>query len=40
MIIMVFAVLTALCGGAIVLAESRDRPRRRAERLAQSQQSN
>jgi hypothetical protein len=42
MIIVVFAVLTALCGGAIALAESRDRPRRRAERAAQvaAQQSN
>jgi len=41
MIIVVFAVLTALCGGAIALAESRDRPRRRAERAARiAQQSN
>lgn len=34
--LIVFAVLTALCGGGIALAESRDRPRRRAERLAQA----
>lgn len=32
--IVFFAVLTALCGGAVALAESRDRPRRRAARLA------
>lgn len=32
--IVLFAVLTALCGGSIALAESRDRPRRRAERMA------
>lgn len=38
MMIAVFAVLTALCGGAIVLAESRDRPVRRAEKLARQQQ--
>lgn len=38
--IIVFAVLTALCVGGIVLAESRDRPRRRAERLAQVSQGN
>jgi hypothetical protein len=37
MLIMVFAVLTALCGGAIALAEARDRPIRRAERLARRQ---
>jgi len=35
MIFVVFAVLTALCGGAIALAESRDRPRRRAMRQAE-----
>jgi hypothetical protein len=35
--IVIFAVLTALCGGAMALAESRDRPRRRAARLAQQQ---
>jgi hypothetical protein len=42
MIIVVFAVLTALCGGAIALAESRDRPVRRAMRKAEiaAQQSN
>jgi hypothetical protein len=34
MLIVVFAVLTALCGGAMALAEARDRPVRRAERLA------
>ncbi|MEN2712409.1 hypothetical protein ACQKOH_16850 [Sphingomonas sp. NPDC092331] len=38
--IIVFAVLTALCGGAIVLAEKRDRPVRRAERLARAAQQN
>ncbi|WP_276605815.1 hypothetical protein [Sphingomonas gei] len=38
MIIVVFAVLAALCGGAIALAESRDRPVRRAEKLARQQQ--
>jgi len=38
MMIAIFAVLTALCGGAIALAESRDRPVRRALRLAQEQQ--
>lgn len=37
MLIAVFAVLTALCGGAIVLAEARDRPVRRALRLAEEQ---
>jgi hypothetical protein len=36
--IIVVAVLTALCGGAIYLAESRDRPRRRALRAAQGSQ--
>ncbi len=36
--IIVFAVLTALCGGAIALAESRDRPVRRALREAQASQ--
>lgn len=34
MLIIVFAVLTALGGGAIALAEARDRPVRRAEKLA------
>jgi hypothetical protein len=34
MIIGLFAVLTALCGGAVALAESRERPRRRAQRIA------
>lgn len=38
--IIVFAVLTALCLGGVALAESRDRPRRRAERLAQAGQQN
>jgi hypothetical protein len=38
MIIVVFAVLTALCGGAIVAAEARDRPVRRAEKMARQQQ--
>jgi hypothetical protein len=38
MIIVVFAVLTALGGGAIALAEARDRPVRRAEKLARQQQ--
>ncbi len=38
--IVVFAVLCALCGGAIVLAEKRDRPVRRAERLTRTAQSN
>jgi hypothetical protein len=32
--IVVFGVLAAMCGGMIWLAESRDRPRRRAERDA------
>ena len=36
MIIIVFAVLVALCGGGIALAEARDRPVRRAERLART----
>ena len=40
MIIVVFAVLVALCGGGIALAESRDRPRRRAARLAQAASQN
>ncbi|MBB5708902.1 hypothetical protein [Sphingomonas xinjiangensis] len=38
MMIAVFAVLTALCGGAVALAEARDRPVRRAMRLARDQQ--
>ncbi|WP_283214630.1 MULTISPECIES: hypothetical protein [unclassified Sphingomonas] len=38
--IIIFAVLAALCGGAIVLAEKRDRPVRRAERLARAAQQN
>ena len=38
MIIVVIAVLIALCGGAIALAEARDRPVRRAEKLARQQQ--
>lgn len=37
MMIIVLAVLTALCGGAVALAESRDRPVRAAERLARDQ---
>jgi hypothetical protein len=32
--IIVFGVLAALCGGLMWAAESRDRPRRRAERLS------
>lgn len=36
--IIMLAVLAALCGGAIALAESRDRPRRRALRAAQASQ--
>jgi hypothetical protein len=32
--IIILAVLAVMCGGLIWLAESRDRPRRRAERLA------
>ncbi len=38
--IVMFAVLTALCVGGIVLAEARDRPVRRAERLARASQQN
>lgn len=38
MMIVVFAVLTALCGGAMYAAEARDRPVRRAEKLAREQQ--
>jgi hypothetical protein len=38
--IVMLAVLTALCGGGIVLAEMRDRPVRRAERLAKAAQQN
>lgn len=38
--IVMVAVLTALCGGAIVLAEKRDRPVRRAERQARLSQQN
>jgi hypothetical protein len=34
MIIVLFGVLAALCGGGIALAESRDRPRRRAAQPA------
>lgn len=33
--IIILAVMTVASAGAIALAESRDRPRRRAERLAQ-----
>jgi hypothetical protein len=36
--VIMFAVLAALCGGAIALAESRDRPRRRALRAAEASQ--
>lgn len=36
--IIMFAVLAALCGGAVALSESRDRPRRRADRLARATQ--
>ncbi|WP_257214842.1 hypothetical protein [Sphingomonas sp. R-74633] len=36
--IVMVAVLTALCGGAMYLAEKRDRPVRRAERLARATQ--
>lgn len=36
MIIVVFAVFAALCGGGIALAEARDRPVRRALRAAQA----
>ena len=35
MFIVVIAVLVALCGGGIALAEARDRPVRRALRAAQ-----
>ena len=38
--IVMLAVLTALCGGGIYLAEKRDRPIRRAERLARMAQQN
>ena len=38
--IIVLAVLTALCGGCIALAEMRDRPVRGAERLAWLAQGN
>lgn len=38
--IVMLAVLTALCGGGIVLAEMRDRPVRRAARLARAAQQN
>lgn len=38
--IIMLAVLTALCGGAIYLAERRDRPRRRALRTAEASQTN
>ena len=34
MLIVLIAVLIALCGGACALAEARDRPVRRAEKLA------
>jgi hypothetical protein len=40
MIIVVFAVLAALGGGAIYAAEARDRPVRRAVKLARQQQAN
>jgi hypothetical protein len=40
MMIVMLAVLVALCGGGIALAESRDRPIRRAERLARAAQKN
>jgi hypothetical protein len=40
MLIITFAVLAALCGGAIVLTESRDRPRRRAARLEHATHNN
>lgn len=40
MIIVVFAVLAALTGGAIYASERRDRPVRRAEKLARLQQAN
>jgi hypothetical protein len=38
--IVIVAVLTALCGGAMYLAEKRDRPVRRAERQARIVQHN
>lgn len=38
--IVMLAVLTALCGGAMYLAEKRDRPVRRAERQARLSQQN
>jgi len=38
--LIVFAVLTALCGGAIALSESRDRPVRRKLRQAQAASKN
>ncbi len=38
--IVFFAVLTALCGGAVALSESRDRPRRRAAKLVQAHANN
>jgi hypothetical protein len=38
--IVMFAVLCALCGGAMYLAEKRDRPVRRAQRLARAAQQN
>lgn len=34
--LVIFAVLAALCGGGIALAEARDRPVRRALRAAQA----
>jgi len=34
MLIMIIAVLMALCAGAVALCEARDRPVRRAEKLA------
>ena len=40
MIIVVFAVLVALCGGGIALAEARDRPVRRALRAAKAASQN
>ncbi len=38
MIFVVIAVFVALCGGGIALAESRDRPLRRAERMNRAAQ--
>ena len=38
MMIAIVAVLFALCGGAMYAAEARDRPVRRAEKLARQQQ--